>query len=473
MSQAGKLEEGTALPSIETLTGDIGAAVGPDGSYNIDILGGNNVTITGDPGTYTVSVAVTGTTDHAPQIGNATGSLTSLGPLTDGQLIIGSTGVDPVAASLTSTDGSVTITPGAGTIDLAAAGGGLEINIATLTGNITLTAGTDKTVQMLNPDGVVREITLAKTGVADGSEFYILNDSVYTNYFYLNIKEEGGNLYDMIAGTCMKHYIYSSVKSAWFDVVTGGDIGVSPTLQNTIIGQNSHGKSTVICGHNNDSNNGSGVIVGWSCTASSTDATIVGSQSEAANYATAIGRQTKATGGNSVAIGALTDTNSMKYAIAKGNFSKCTRVGEEWNTVGNASNHYGYGQVDWHIQTTNNTPAEIFLAAYSTSRFTIAANSSVAFNMIAVARNNADAVSKSWLIQGTIQRDGSNNTALVGAITSTVINESGVYDTTFDTGNWTCVPTADDANEALIITVTGEAKTIRWNVTMQYSEVRF
>ena len=50
----------------------------------------------------------------------------------------------------------------------------------------------------------------------------------------------------------------------------------------------------------------------------------------------------------------------------------------------------------------------------------------------------------------------------------------GVYDTTYDTDDWVVAATADDANEALIITVTGEAsKTIRWNVEGSYSEVRF
>lgn len=42
--------------------------------------------------------------------------------LTDGQLLIGSTGVDPVAASLTA-GANVTITPGAGTITIAADAG--------------------------------------------------------------------------------------------------------------------------------------------------------------------------------------------------------------------------------------------------------------------------------------------------------------------------------------------------------------
>jgi hypothetical protein len=60
-------------------------------------------------------------------------TMSELGPLTNGQLIIGSTGLAPVAGSLTSTNGSVTITGGAGTIDLAVAAS--NDAILTLTGD--------------------------------------------------------------------------------------------------------------------------------------------------------------------------------------------------------------------------------------------------------------------------------------------------------------------------------------------------
>jgi len=54
-------------------------------------------------------------------IGGASNAVSSVGPLTNGQLLIGSTGVAPVAASLTAGSG-ITITPGAGSITIAAAG---------------------------------------------------------------------------------------------------------------------------------------------------------------------------------------------------------------------------------------------------------------------------------------------------------------------------------------------------------------
>lgn len=61
-------------------------------------------------------------TNHAPLVGGTGNAITSIGPLTDGQLVIGSTGGDPVAASLSAGSG-ITITPGSGTITIAASGG--------------------------------------------------------------------------------------------------------------------------------------------------------------------------------------------------------------------------------------------------------------------------------------------------------------------------------------------------------------
>ena len=56
-------------------------------------------------------------TDHGILLGSGTGAITPLGVATNGQIPIGSTGADPVLASLTGDDG-VTVTNGAGTITL-------------------------------------------------------------------------------------------------------------------------------------------------------------------------------------------------------------------------------------------------------------------------------------------------------------------------------------------------------------------
>lgn len=58
-------------------------------------------------------------TQHGVLLGEAAGTIVATAALTNGQLLIGSTGADPVPASLTA-GANVTITPGAGTLTIAA-----------------------------------------------------------------------------------------------------------------------------------------------------------------------------------------------------------------------------------------------------------------------------------------------------------------------------------------------------------------
>lgn len=58
MSQQGILSDQiTPLGGdIETLTGDSGGPVGPDGAANVNIIGGPGITVEGDPGTFTLTI---------------------------------------------------------------------------------------------------------------------------------------------------------------------------------------------------------------------------------------------------------------------------------------------------------------------------------------------------------------------------------------------------------------------------------
>jgi hypothetical protein len=101
---------------------------------NITFAGGHNITTDGSVA-HTVTLNLTGTTNHAVQVGNATSSLSSLAVGTNGQVLIGSTGANPTFASLTSSDGSITFTPGPGTLSLQAVGGGGAGGVITTTYN--------------------------------------------------------------------------------------------------------------------------------------------------------------------------------------------------------------------------------------------------------------------------------------------------------------------------------------------------
>lgn len=126
---------------------DVGNAAPVGGILNV--LGGDNITTTGDT-VDTITVAVSGTTQYAPQMGNAAGSLDDIGVMTDGELIIGQTGLAPVVNTLTAGTG-ISITNGPGTITIDATGastGGVKTTIFNASGMWTKDANA-KTVRFV------------------------------------------------------------------------------------------------------------------------------------------------------------------------------------------------------------------------------------------------------------------------------------------------------------------------------------
>jgi len=171
---------------VQTLTGNSGGPIGPDGAGNINTVGTGSITTVGAVNTLTAQL--TGLTDHAVLVGAGTATITNVGPtvtagqvlqsagavadpafstatypstttinqilyssaantvtglastiravlttsstgvpvwraVTDGQIIIGATGAQPIAANITAGTG-ITITNGANSITVAATGGG-------------------------------------------------------------------------------------------------------------------------------------------------------------------------------------------------------------------------------------------------------------------------------------------------------------------------------------------------------------
>lgn len=81
------------------------------------------------------------TTLHAVQVGAASNGLTELAVGTNGQVLLGSTGADPVFGTLTGT-GGITFTTGAGTLAINSTGGGLTWSVVTVNAGLLANTGT-------------------------------------------------------------------------------------------------------------------------------------------------------------------------------------------------------------------------------------------------------------------------------------------------------------------------------------------
>ena len=128
---------------------------------NPDIDGGtiDNATIAGGSitGITDLVVADGGTgastlTDHGVLLGSGTDPITPLGAMTDGQLVIGKTGDDPVVASITDGEG-ITTTAGAGTLTIACEDASTSNKGVTVySGTTKALAGTDTASAMTPAD---------------------------------------------------------------------------------------------------------------------------------------------------------------------------------------------------------------------------------------------------------------------------------------------------------------------------------
>jgi len=110
---------GSAIDSIQPNSGII---VAPNASGLVNILGSGSTTTIGTFNTLTVEL--TGLTNHAVLIGDGTSTIKKLAVGTNGQVLIGSTTADPAFATITSTLGTISFTLGANSLAMDVASGG-------------------------------------------------------------------------------------------------------------------------------------------------------------------------------------------------------------------------------------------------------------------------------------------------------------------------------------------------------------
>jgi hypothetical protein len=230
-------------------------------------------------------------------------------------------------------------------------------------------------------------------------------------------------------------------------------IGPSRTNENQV----ASGVSSVCIGQNARAAGLNSTTVGFNSSSTVEGALSIGNRNtSSAFFSTTIGQECLASGEDSVAIGGYLAQATSNNAVA---------IGKQ--TTANLRSMFStrpFNSVYWGGQTTNATPLILNLDATATNRFTIAASTALAVDILLVARRS-DTQDK-WLVARRflgIRRDGSNNTSLIGSVQTLGVDQSAGSPT------WTFALTADDTNEALQLEVTGAAsETIQWRATAFY-----
>ena len=378
---------------------------------------------------------------------------------------------------------------GVRTDDPAVSAGGLYgINVETLGAGKTLTPGTDEIYQYLDEGGADRIITLATVGATAGDRFVIRHNGAFDDTHCLEVKQ-GATSLDKIYAGAVKEFIFDGTnwvsrgigtgendnkrftlaigfESKGYDSGVGVGKGADGSDSGAALGQNADAHNHGAAIGNNADGDTNGVAIGYEAhgTLSSVG---IGHNSLAEGAAIAIGQLSRANG-NSVAIGQDAAAQQF-YSIAIGHYSQAYRAGETTVNINpdDTDQENNVVQGRWERQLAGGAGAtEIFCAGQTNYRFTIRPNSVLAFDMIIVARDNvANEVARYSVHDGLIKRDGADNTVMVNC-TVTVDHE--------DDAGWDCAVTADDANEALIITVTGDGANItQWAAVMDGVETHF
>ena len=339
-------------------------------------------------------------------------------------------------------------------IDVPNFGGKYGINVETLTGDKTLTVGTDEIYQYLDPGTTSRYVTLSTTGASAGDRFVVRHNGSYSSSYSLRVMQSAVTL-DIIYAGGVKEFIFDGTNWISRGIGTGEDddkkhnvaIGFSANARasGVAIGDTAIGWNSAVAVGRNASGHTYGVSVGCD-SLGNTYGVGIGTDADGSSYGISIGKS------------AIT---SKRYGIAIGYYSRCYRAAETAvNIDGDIWQKNQVVQGRWAGDTADAVQTELLLGARVGERFNLRAKSALAFKGLVVASTVAAAgvpnVTKAWSVEGLIKRDADGNTTMV-AIAHTVIgNDAGAaaWDALFD---------ADDVFETLRLRVTGEdATTIQW-----------
>lgn len=159
--------------AVDTFTTNVAGPVVPDATGDV-LVNASTSTYTDGSVLNTLKIEVQGT-NHSLLLGTGTNSpMTSLGVATDGQLPIGSTGADPVLATLTAGSG-IGITNAAGSITISADNAGMNWQVVT-----TDQTGTDNTGYIVDTAGNVNVALPATSSIGDTFEVNSIGAGTFT-----------------------------------------------------------------------------------------------------------------------------------------------------------------------------------------------------------------------------------------------------------------------------------------------------
>ena len=141
MSQTGQYTY-NGVTEVKTLTGDNGLHV-PATLGNINILGSPNISVLGTLATSTLNIYIANTVQHAVQIGNISGGISSIPIATNGQVLLGSTNADPAFNNISVGNG-IAKTEGPASLTIQGIQATTtQIGVVTLASDAEAIAGTD------------------------------------------------------------------------------------------------------------------------------------------------------------------------------------------------------------------------------------------------------------------------------------------------------------------------------------------
>ena len=240
--------------------------------------------------------------------------------------------------------------------------------------------------------------------------------------------------------------------------------------ENSIAGQyiaKASGTRAIAFGNESQATNTNSIAMGNSTLASGSGALALGNDAHATNTnSSSIGSSSRATGNTSLAMNSGNAAGERSTAIG------LQSLANEYGKFAFASGYFAAngdaqgGQFILRADTTDATATVLTTnnsTAASTNQIVAASDTCITFDGTITAMQNGAQAYASWKIEGLLVNDG-GTTTLANSATTVIQNLS----------NWGMALSADNTNNALAITVTGEAShNIRWVANIRTTEVTY